>query len=390
MLSKAIKSLFVLLVFSFSFFAFVPNPVSGQTTSIPGPTLYLYSVTSTPYTNLDEIPSDGYSGFIYSSQLGPVGALLDMQPWLGLLNGTVIPNEFVSYKEFLSNNTYIVILRPGLKWSNGYPLNSTTFYDMFLALVAIGSPPDIIKIINSTALLLQVPPPGISAGSGFASPSWVFGPEDGLVPTATYPPYWAPFMKPIEGNYSQFLKYNATVYSEFSDWIFDGAPSKLTPPQYPLVSNGPYEVESVTPSEIVLIRNPYYWDKSAWPWNSVVVYQFTSATTAESYLLSGKIDIWSGDIPTSISSELPSYIKMGLYPNGALEGLYFNFNSNWVSQLPVREAIAYAINRTQVAMAADPSLTLYKPTTYPINVPVSILPTFYNQSYLDSLNAYAT
>ncbi|MGC8631979.1 MAG: ABC transporter substrate-binding protein, partial [Thermoprotei archaeon] len=385
MLENKLLAVFVLALFSFSFLAFVPNYSSAQTTTLQGPTLYLYAVTSTPDTSIDQIGSFGFG----ENPAYGLNGLFEIEPFVTLLNGSFYPDEFISYKEILSNNTYILVMRPGMKWSNGYPLNATTFYDMFLALAAVGSPPYTVKIINSTALAIQAIP-GIVGKPGIDSPSWVFGPLDGLLPTETYPPYWAPYMHLIIGNYTQLQHYNTTVIRWLTSYIFHGPPSEETPPKYPLVGSGPYVITSVTPSEIILTRNPYYWDEAAWPWNSVVIYQFTSTTTLETYLLSGKLDFFSGILPSSITSEMPSSIKMVTYPTDSGEDLMFNFNSNWVCQLPVREAIAYAINRTQVALAADPTLTLYKPLKYPLSVPAWVYPTDFPASFLSTLNPYNT
>ncbi|MGC8601749.1 MAG: ABC transporter substrate-binding protein [Thermoprotei archaeon] len=374
----------ILILFLASFLAYLPAPSSAQTT-VPGPTLYLYTVTSTPDTSIDQI---GSFGFGENPAYGWNG-LFQIYPFNTLINGTFFPDAFISYKVIPSNNTYILVMRPGMRWSNGYPLNATSFYYMFLALAAVGSPPYTIKIINSTALAIQAIP-AIVGKPGIDSPSWVFGPLDGTLPIETYPPYWAPYMKVIEGNYTALQHYNTTIIRELTSFIFHGPPSQETPPKYPLVESGPYVITSVTPSEIVMTRNPYYWDEKAWPWNSVVVYQFTSTSALETYLLAGKLDFYSGTLPQSITSELPSYIKMITYPSPSGEDLVFNFQSNWVCQLPVREAIAYAINRTQVAMAADPTLTLYKPLKYPLSVPAWVYPTDFPPSVLSTLNPYNT
>ncbi|MGC8631702.1 MAG: ABC transporter substrate-binding protein [Thermoprotei archaeon] len=389
MLSKAIKSLFVLLVFSFSFFAFVPNFAGGQAVSIPGPTLYLGTVTSTPYESMSEMGSNGYATFLYG-ELGGYRDLVNIDPFLYDMNDSIIPDEFISYKIIPSNNTYILVLRPGLKWSNGVPINATTFYDMYIALAAIGSPAYWIKIVNSSAVAIQVPPPGIVGKPGLmTSPSWFYGPDDGGVCTETYPAYWAPYMKMMIQDYPQLVAKNATVINNLTSYIMNGPPSKIAPPEFPLVTNGPYMVSTVTPSEVILTRNPYYWDPSAWPWNSVVIYQFTSTSAEDTFLASGKIDFYAGLIPTAISSQMPSYMKTLTTPGNWGHDLIFNFNSNWVSQLQVREAIAYAINRTKVAEASG-NVQLYRPLTYPLSVVPWMYSVEYPQSYLDTLNPYNT
>ncbi|MGC8614860.1 MAG: ABC transporter substrate-binding protein [Thermoprotei archaeon] len=351
--------------------------------SIPGPTLYLGSVTSAPYTSASEVSSDGY---VVALSLG-LKAYVDLWPIIPLLNGSNVNCGLSSYKMFPSNNTYVLVLRKGLRWSNGYPLNSTTLYDQLLFdIIAYGLPVYYPKIINSTAVSVYYPPGVVGGLDEYSSPSFFFIVDLAGSGIYIYPPYWTQYMKYIQGNLTALASGNNAVRTQLFNMIMNVVPRIEVPPKYPFVSSGPYVLSAVTPSEFILTRNPYYWDEKSYPWNSIVWYQFTSPSAQQTFILSGKVDKFDGFLAPSIMAELPSYWKLGVIPVLTGNDLVFNFNSNWVSILQVREAIAYAVNRTKVVEAS--SMQPYYTT---LQYPISWNPWDYSalgQSFLATLNRY--
>ena len=215
MLRKCKIAIFLLAIFSVSFIVSVPNYTKAQAVSAPGPTLYLAIVTGAPKTSIDEIASYGWEN-------APAEGLFMIYPVLDILaNDTWLPDALYSVTPIASNNTYILRMRPGMKWSNGYPLNATSFYDFYLFLAGIGSPPYNIKIINSTTLALQ-PIPALMGKPGVNSPSWVFGPDTGIMQISAYPPYFEPYIHYIEGNYTELQKYNHTVIGQLTTLLLHG------------------------------------------------------------------------------------------------------------------------------------------------------------------------
>ncbi|MGC8631024.1 MAG: ABC transporter substrate-binding protein, partial [Thermoprotei archaeon] len=383
MLRKKIKAVIAMVFFLASSLAIAPNLAQAQGISIPGPTLYLGSVTSTPYTSASEISSDGY---VVGLNLG-LKSYVDLWPVIPLLNGSNVNCGLSSYQMFPANNTYVMVLKKGLSWSNGYPLNSTSLYDQLLFdIIAYGLPVYYPKVINSTAVSVYYPAGVVGGLNEYSSPSFFFIIDLAGSGLYTYPPYWSQYIKYIQGNLTALAAGNSVIRTQLFNMIMKTVPAIEVPPKYPFVSSGPYVLSGVTPSEFILTRNPYYWDEKSYPWNSIVWYQFTSASAQQTFILSGEVDKFDGFLTPSIMAELPSYWKLGIIPVLTGNDLVFNFNSNWVSQLQVRQAIAYAINRTKVVESS--SMQPYYTT---LQYPISWNPWNYaalGQNFLARLNTY--
>src|SRR5439155_18326513 len=119
--------------------------------------------------------------------------------------------------------------------------------------------------------------------------------------------------------------------------------------------SGAYYPTAVSSSEIVLSKNPHYFNAKNLPINSIGIYQFTSPNAQFQYLDGGQLSVFftyattsgsASDVPENYKTALPSYVK-GITPQGyAGPGLFFNNATSVVSNLHVRKAIAYALNRT--------------------------------------------
>lgn len=163
------------------------------------------------------------------------------------------------------------------------------------------------------------------------------------------------------------------------------------PNPYTYAYNGPFYLASLSPSEIILMKNPYYFMANEIPFQEVVVYQYGSPTGALSALISGKASLdWSGllSIPPTYIPLLPSYEKLITIPQPFGWGLYFNFKNPWLRIQQVRQAIAYVLNRTSIAEAGG---VLYSPVPIPNGIPNF---TYYSQfitpNLMAKLNPYPT
>ncbi|MGC8632081.1 MAG: ABC transporter substrate-binding protein, partial [Thermoprotei archaeon] len=380
MLSKKIKSVIVMVFFLASSLAIAPNLAQAQGISIPGPTLYLGSVTSTPYTGLSEISSDN----IMENNLPYGSKFSNLQLILPLLNGTNIYCGLSSFAVFPSNNTYILVLKAGLRFSNGYPINATALYDQYLiSIIKNGEQVYYPSIINSTAVKVYYPE-GVTPGNSISlSPSFFFILDTSIY---VYPPYWQTYVKWVAGNLTAIANGNNAIRAKLFNYMMNTIPQKIMPPQYPIISAGPYLLSAVTPTEFIYTRNPYYWDEEAYPWNSIVVYQFTSTTAEETYALTGKIDYFDGWFTPSVMKELPYYWITPVKPVLGGNDLVFNCKSDWVSQLEVRQAIIHAINRTAVVAASG-----MQPYYTTLEYPISYNPWAYSdlgQNFLATLSKY--
>lgn len=251
----------------------------------------------------------------------------------------------------------VFTLKPGLKWSDGAPLTADdvvfTYNDIFLNKEIPTDIRDILKIGKSEAL------PSVRK-------------IDDLRVEFTVPEPFAPFLRYSGG--LAILPAHAlreSVKTKDKDgkpkflttWDTDTDPKKV-------VVNGPYMLESYTPSErVVLRRNPYYWKKDAqgnqlpyierYYWNIV-----ESTDTQLLQFRSGSLDTFS--VSPDYFSLLKQQEKQGKFTvyTGEAEMsttfLVFNLNqakdsknqplvdpikSRWFNTVEFRQAVAHAIDR---------------------------------------------
>lgn len=120
------------------------------------------------------------------------------------------------------------------------------------------------------------------------------------------------------------------------------------------VSSGPFVFDHWDHSvEIVLKRNPHYWNAGAddHPWLDTIRYVFVAdSNTLKIQLRTGEVDVVNVQPDTSVKQELEAFprggfqIKAGVY----WEQLAFNTSKAPTNDPNVRRAIAFSINRQQI------------------------------------------
>jgi len=121
------------------------------------------------------------------------------------------------------------------------------------------------------------------------------------------------------------------------------------------IGTGPFTLGSFTPSEYILKYNPTYWQHDKVHIPEVDMVALTTNTITDEGLASGKFD-W-GDV------FVPNQQKTFIAKNPAHNFSWQPYNDPWVlyvnltkwpfNQLKFREALAYAINRTQIVKRAE-------------------------------------
>ena len=144
-------------------------------------------------------------------------------------------------------------------------------------------------------------------------------------------------------------------------------------PQRGVMCSGPFEFKSWTPGQqIVIVRNPHYWDKALEPKVASVTFKFvTDSSTLTDALLTGEID-GTYDAPASSVGELRKTSAGHLYVGAAtdLAGLVaIGGNTNRETRLLA--ALSLAIDRRALAKigydgAAAP---IYSSSVFPIHYP---------------------
>jgi peptide/nickel transport system substrate-binding protein len=124
------------------------------------------------------------------------------------------------------------------------------------------------------------------------------------------------------------------------------------------VGTGPYMLKTFTPQGFTLTKNPDYWQASLVKVQNVEFPAYTSNTGALAALFSGQID-WTGNFIPGLQkdfvSKAPAYHHF--WENaGSTNALMPNLSKFPTNQLPVREAISAAINRTVLASEGEAGL----------------------------------
>jgi peptide/nickel transport system substrate-binding protein len=137
-------------------------------------------------------------------------------------------------------------------------------------------------------------------------------------------------------------------------WSSITNPATYTDPKP--VGTGPYVLGSFTPEGFTMIKNPSYWS----PVSVGKVYfpVYTSNTGALSALFSGQID-WTGNYIPDLQQDFVSKDPANHHfweAAGSSNALWPNLNTWPTNQLPVRQAIDVAINRTVIGSEGESGL----------------------------------
>jgi peptide/nickel transport system substrate-binding protein len=154
------------------------------------------------------------------------------------------------------------------------------------------------------------------------------------------------------------------------------------------VGSGPYTVANCAPQNIKYVRNPHYWQSTSGhpvPQVQEVDYPAFLSNTAANLVLSQGQAQWGGQYVPNINSfyvaKDPAHRHYWFAPVENVS-LFPNLENPVLKQLPVRKAIAYAIDKSTVARLGESGY--HKPA----NQSAVITPTF--QSWFDSSLAQPT
>jgi peptide/nickel transport system substrate-binding protein len=120
-------------------------------------------------------------------------------------------------------------------------------------------------------------------------------------------------------------------------------------PGVPPIGTGPYKVqEYVANSHVTLVRNPYYWGTK--PYYDKITFNFipdpqTRFLAMQSGQIDGTFDVPGGDLKTWRSS---SNIHVTTFPADGFFGLTLDMTQAPFSDVHVRKAIAYAVDRVGI------------------------------------------
>jgi peptide/nickel transport system substrate-binding protein len=136
--------------------------------------------------------------------------------------------------------------------------------------------------------------------------------------------------------------------------IWASITNPVTYPDKNPVGTGAYKVGSCTPQNIQYVANKSYWQPGLPKIQTVNYPAYLSNNAANADLASGK-DQWGNQFIPSIQAAYVSKDKNNKYwfPPTVNNDIFINLTNPILSQLPVREAMAYAIDRSKVSQIGE-------------------------------------
>lgn len=318
------------------------------------------------YALIQESPN--ISGFTYEALATSNGVTKEIEPALA-----------ESWEMSEDKLRYVFTLREGLKWSDGEPLTVD----------------DVIFSFNDLYMNKRIPTytqDGLKIGVSQAFPK--IRKLDNRRVEFVLPEPFSPFLRTIAAGVAIMPEHALRKAVEtnqadgrpqfFSTWGVGTDPKKI-------IVNGPYKIESYTPTQrVVFRRNPYYWRKDAQgnqqPYIERVIWQIVeSSETALIQFRSGGLDFI--EVASRNFRLLKREEKRGNFtihnagPDSSTIFISFNLNkgsrngkplvdpikSRWFNNVAFRQAVAYAIDRQ--AIINNTLRGLGKTLNSPVSVP---------------------
>jgi peptide/nickel transport system substrate-binding protein len=255
-----------------------------------------------PYVNTGAIYNMGATGLIYEPLTEFDLANPSIQyPWLA-----------TSYTWSNGGKAITFNIRTGVKWNNGQPL----------------TPADVVFTFNLIKRWADINLGGLTISSVSAS---------GNAVTVNFP----------NAQYAHLEQIAGTAILPQSQWGSVGDPAKFTDANP--IGTGPYVLQTFTPQGVTLKKNPSYWQTVTVP--KVYFPNYSSNTSALTALFSNQID-WTGNFIPGLQKSFidtdPAHHHQWQAP-GASNALVPSLSKWPTNQLPVRQAISAAIDRTVIA-----------------------------------------
>ncbi|MDA8194854.1 MAG: ABC transporter substrate-binding protein [Thermaerobacter sp.] len=264
---------------------------------------------------------DNFNPYSPSALSGTLGLIYQPLFYFNLVGTQTYPLLGQSYAWSNQNRTLTVTLRSGAKWSNGTPVTPQDVVFSFDLLQKFPS-------LDGNGIWKHV-----TSITASGSNQVVFQFKTADVPFAS------------------FLLGQTYIVPQ-SIWSKIPNPSKVTNAKP--VGSGPYLAQSFTPEAYTFAANPNYWGGK--PKVATLKYlDYTGNQSATLALTSGKID-WTDLFIPHINrvyvSKAPQYNHYW-FSTGGTNMLYPNLKNPLLANLAVRQAISYAINRSQLSTVGE-------------------------------------
>ena len=254
-----------------------------------------------------------------------------------LQQGKTTPMLATSYKWGAGNKTLTFTIRSGVKWSDGTPMTANDVAYTFNLTKKYPA----LDLTGSWSVLSSVTASGDTVTMNF---------------------------KTVAVPYFYYIADQTPIVPEH---LFSKMSNPVTDPVKAPVGTGPYTMSKCTPQNITYKANPTYWQPGMPKVKTVQYPAYTSNNTANDDLANGSAQ-WGGQyipgIEAFYTSKSPNYHYW--FPPTVNVTLIPNLTDPQLSNVKVRQAISYAINRSQVSTTGESG---YEP---PANQTGIVTPTF--------------
>jgi peptide/nickel transport system substrate-binding protein len=294
----------------------------------------------------------GFSPLNTSDTLLAVGFIYEPLVYVNpLQNGKTTPMLATSYSWGAGNKSLTFTIRQGVKWSDGQPMTAA---DVAYTFNLIKKYPA-LDLTGVWSVLSGVAASGNTVTMNFSAPA---------VP---------------------YFYYIADQTPIVPEHIWSKMSNPQTDPNKNPVGTGPYLMSKCSPSNITYTANPHYWQPGEPKVAKIQYPAYTSNNTANNDLANGSAQ-WGGQyipsIQTFYTSKSPDYHYW--FPPTVNVSLIPNLTNSLLSNVKVREAMSYAINRSQVSGIGESG---YEP---PANQAGIVTPTFNAQLNKSALADWGT
>lgn len=241
--------------------------------------------------------------------------------YIDSLTGKMTPWLATAYQWSANNTVLTWTIRKGVKWSNGQPMTAA---DVAFTFNLIKKNPSID--LNSIDSLLQ-----------------------SVTQTGPYSVQMR-FSAPAVTNFY----YIADQVSIVPKSVWTSVKNPLTYADAKPVGTGPYLVGSCTPQNIGYVKNPHYWQPGLPKFAKVELPAILTDPVANEELANGQAQ-WGGEYIPNIKKfyldRNPNYRQW--QPPVGVNGIYINTQAGLLSNVAVRQAMAYGINRPKITQIAE-------------------------------------
>ena len=301
-----------------------PSSTNGtKGTKGPSGTLTIDNESGANWTcGFNPFQSGGSSGQGFS-----LGAIYEPLVYVNVLqNQQATPMLAASYKWGNGFKTLTFTIRNGVKFSNGTPMTAAdVVYTFNLLKNTVVSGTRVLDLNAVWAVLTNVSQQGANK-----------------------------VVMQFNGPALSYFYYVADQVGIVSQkiWSKISSPAKYSDP-HP-IGTGPYTMGGCSPQNIVYKANTHYWQPGLPKVATINYPAFLSNDTANTYLAAGKAQWGSQFVPSIQSfylSKSPNYHTWS--PPVANVSLFPNLKNPLLANLAVRQAISYAINRSQASKLGE-------------------------------------